>query len=149
MYVNEETNAISTLLNSPCYSLQFAAICRLADHSIFRLSITRAVDFEIRYKKYIEFGKRRRCIRMFAGGEQRGNLGKPFTYALRVPYKLIFLIARSFAYAAFPRYLESRAKREMHSNEIPFGIDSKLRICVCVCVSTLVLRQMRTSFREQ
>lgn len=71
---------------------------------------------------------------MFAGGEQRGNLGKPFTYALRVPYKLIFLIARSFAYAAFPRYLESRAKREMHSNEIPFGIDSKLRICVCVCV---------------
>lgn len=118
-------------------------------YSIFRLSITRAIDFEIRgikRKKYIEFGKRGRCIRMFAGrGEQRGNFGQTVhVRALRVLYKLIFLIALFFR--GMRPFRDTWGKREIHSNEIPLVIGSKPAY---LRVSTLVLCQTRTTFREQ
>lgn len=78
-------------------------------------------------------------------GEQGGNFGQTVhVRALRVLYKLIFLIALFFR--GMRPFRDTWGKREIHSNEIPLGIGSKPAY---LRVSTLVLCQTRTTFREQ
>lgn len=108
------------------------AICRLADHFDCR-STARAVDFEIRYikrgKKYIEFGKR--SIRMFAGGEgAEGKFGQTVHVRVFPVNWFSWLRVLSAILGA------SRKKR----NSVRHWFEN-------LCVSILLLCQMRTRFR--